>query len=389
MLVTMPAMFLLSKLDYEDPMILTLCRVAFVVAMGLKYLLHKLALSKIASTNNTEVIFVPVAQPSMFGPTEPKEDSPRKKTTYRQHEEELANAQVQQVMVTSALMLFLSWKMGMHLPLPLQVVMGAMELVTSPVIKQHVFGMTIERPYKELKEGEPGAVATADAAAADGAATATDATAGSSDINKKMREAVVEAWDSQKPFEAGKFAELKKEGADMNTQTVEDKWTVLMIAAGTRGCTAETFAELLKLGAQRDVTDSDGWTALHWSAYHGNLTAIKALLAGASDAEEAMLLDMKCNRGQTAMEVANDALASSKEKLEAAEKANDASKVEQAKSVLQRQQETVELLKLNYDAAAVGAGADAGIEEAKGDEAPSGLRHRGKPEAEDDIQDID
>jgi len=423
MMVTLPAVMLLSRLDYEDPTTLMLARAAYFTVAGVMWLLHKLAASKIRASGSggapgadplDEEIYVPIAQVGMFGAAPVKEDGPRKKTTYRAHEEAECAQKAQQSMVTGLLMLFLTFKMGIHMPLLLQSVMGIMDLVTSPIIKKHVLGMEVDRPWKELKAGEPGAVdssgaeagddATADAVASQAAGGA--GAAGGGDLAAQVRAATEAAWYGQKPFTADVFEALHKKGADMNVQTKGDLWTPLMVAAGTRGVKPAVFHSLLKMGARIDVVDSDGWTALHWAAYHGNVDAVSGVLHGATPETEDMVLSMrsKGDAAQTPLEVAQEELGTAQQKLRDAETgAEEQSETDLAhlKSVIAHQEEVVALLEqretdVKETLAALAGDDDDAEAESKGDEA-TGARRRKTAKAtpaaaggqEEDIEDID
>lgn len=91
MLLTLPAVMLLSRLDYEDETILMIARASYFCVALLNYLLHKVAASKITaggdSLNPTDtVIYVPIQQVGFMGPSPVNEQGPRKKTTYKEHE---------------------------------------------------------------------------------------------------------------------------------------------------------------------------------------------------------------------------------------------------------------------------------------------------------------
>ena len=90
----------------------------------------------------------------------------------------------------------------------------------------------------------------------------------------------------------------------MNATTTEDAWTALMVACGSPVDTDDMIRKLIKAGAKATAVDGDGWTALHWSAFHGRPEAAEALLESVSVAEREALFKAKSNDGKTAREVA-------------------------------------------------------------------------------------
>jgi len=415
MMITLPAVMLLSRLDYEDPNILMLARAAYFTVAGLSFLLHKLAASKIEGGGGDAlnpvdtVIYVPIVQMGMMGPSPINENGPRKKTTYKEHELGECGQKTQQSMVTGLLMLFLTFKMGVHMPLLLQCVMGLMDLVNAPVIKRHILKMGTDkaykdmapsdRPYKELFEGEEGAVDSSNAESGeeispDAAAAAGGAGGGGgADLDEQMRAATVNAWTGQ-PFTADPFVKLHKEGGNVNVQTTEDGWTPLMVAAGTRGMDMKFFEKLIECGARPEVTDTDGWTALHWSACHGNVLAVRGVLHNATPETEAMLLGMKSNEDETPQQLAESELAKAQQKLSQLENGEKPESEEEGpahwEAIIESQKAVISALETRKEEvdALLEASADHEAEESKGGEDGSGLRQR-KPAGDDHIEDID
>ena len=97
-----------------------------------------------------------------------------------------------------------------------------------------------------------------------------------------MEELICNIWDAA---EAADIAPLMKRlmkrltKENVNTKTKDARWTSIMII----GCISvkgvdETLVTLKLLGAKPEITDEDGWNALHWAAFHGSFTGVKFLM---------------------------------------------------------------------------------------------------------------
>lgn len=312
-------------------------------------------------------------------------------------------------MVTGLLMLFLSFKMGIHMPLPLQCVMGLVDLATSSVIRRHILNLGTstpykdlkpsDRPYKELFEGEEGAVDSSNAESGEdisaaAAAQASGSAAASGSLAEQMKAATLAAWTGE-PFTADSFVSLHSKGADVNVATDKEGWTPLMVAAGTKGVKHEVFVKLLECGARPEVTDTDGWTALHWAGFHGNVVGVRGVLHNATPEAESMLLSMTSTEG-TPLDVAEQALTDAKQKLllarkgEAEDGEDDPAHWE---AIITAQEAVIDALKTRQeevDALLEASAAHEGAaEESKGDETSVRQRKTGAADEDEDIEDID
>jgi ankyrin repeat protein len=91
---------------------------------------------------------------------------------------------------------------------------------------------------------------------------------------------------------------LKKSGADLNVKDSEKGLTPLHFAAlRNKPLCAKT---LIKCGADVNVTEGNGATALHGAIYYGNIEVAKLLLVGGADP---IAVD---NFGNTPVSIAND-----------------------------------------------------------------------------------
>lgn len=92
----------------------------------------------------------------------------------------------------------------------------------------------------------------------------------------------------------------------VNARTPQDQWTALMVACGSPLDTSEFIAKIITAGADVTAVDGDGWTALHWSAFHGRPETAAALLEASPGHKLSELLEIRAADNRLAIEVARD-----------------------------------------------------------------------------------
>ncbi|ETN14147.1 hypothetical protein PPTG_07806 [Phytophthora nicotianae INRA-310] len=302
MFIMLPMIFLMGKIDFENETTLMAARTAFFVCQVTALLVGLYLKQLIERKHDTRKIFVP-------GVKSPFDQSPNygelTETTYEAHELAKANEFIKQTLIGAGISSLIHFKMGVNHVVMIQSVMMPMNLWDNPLVQAYILGRRNGRIWNERLEGE--SAEDAAAAAADGSATTVTATG--TDASTKSKKSVLT------PEEA--IADALAAGADadfdalwtavkskVNAKTDEDQWTALMVACGSPVDTDDFIKKIVKAGADVLAVDGDGWTALHWSAFHGRPEAAEALLSSISASKREQLLAIKASDGRTAAEVA-------------------------------------------------------------------------------------
>ena len=111
-----------------------------------------------------------------------------------------------------------------------------------------------------------------------------------------MEDAVFGAWEDDEPMNTRAVEALKESGKALNYATDDDKWTLLMVACGSRGGPQRLVERLLELGCgPASAQDKDGQNCLHWAAAHDCPQAVRGVgrfllgMAGGDAADAEML----------------------------------------------------------------------------------------------------
>ncbi|OQS01146.1 hypothetical protein ACHHYP_01787 [Achlya hypogyna] len=301
MFIMLPMMFLMGKIDFENELILNGARAAFLLCQVVSLLLGLYAKSKVEARKDETKIFVPTPKSPLDTSTE---NSPLTETTYYAHELAKAKEFIQQTCIGAAISSFIHLKFGVNQVVVIQSVMIPLNLYDNVILKKHVFGIGGPRYWDERLEGESlnAPVAAGDKPAVEDKADAKK-TAAKKSVN--AADAIVKAWDMgvEANFEGLMSILLKNDQVKTKTS---DGWTALMVACGSALDTEDIIKRLVKAGVPVREADNDGWTALHWCAFHGRPEAAQTLLAAVSAEDAAFLLAAKDNQGRTPSEVATE-----------------------------------------------------------------------------------
>lgn len=205
---------------------------------------------------------------------------------------------------------------GMVMGLAIQAVMGPVNLYENALVRTVLLkgaaGLSPESAVfeeKKLEEltaddeivDEQGNPVVRSSAQASKTLTSSSSSTGSGKGKQKqsLEEILLDTWDH------GVKADVKPllsaiDEQNVNFQTTEDQWTALMIVSGLNCPLAGEAIQQLRTKYKADVsvTDKDGWTALHWAAFHNSEVAAKELC------NEAELLLVKDKEGKTPAETA-------------------------------------------------------------------------------------
>ncbi|CAI5736269.1 unnamed protein product [Hyaloperonospora brassicae] len=309
MLIMLPMIFVMGKIDFENEVLLLAARTAFFVCQATALLVGLYLKQLIARKHDTRRIFVP-------GVKSPFDQSPNydelTESTYEAHELAKANEFLKQTLIGAGISSLVHFKMGVNHVVLIQSIMMPLNLWDNPLVQAYLLGRRHGRIWHERLEGESAADAEA-AATAGETPTAAEAAAVDDAVERKTQQQRQQV--DVTPEEA--VAEALAAGADadfdalwtavqhqVNAKTDEDQWTALMVACGSPVDTDEFIAKVVRAGADVLAVDGDGWTALHWSAFHGRPEAAEALLSSLSPALCAELLAVQASDGRTAAEVA-------------------------------------------------------------------------------------
>uniref|UniRef100_H3HB04 Uncharacterized protein n=1 Tax=Phytophthora ramorum TaxID=164328 RepID=H3HB04_PHYRM len=290
MFIMLPMIFLMGKIDFENEMILTAARTSFLVCQVTAILVGLYLKQLIERKHDTRKIFIP-------GTKSPFDQSPNyaelTETTYEAHELAKANEFLKQTLIGAGISSVIHFKMGVNHVVLIQSVMMPMNLWDNPLVQAYLLGRRNGRIWNERLEAD---------------ATPVTASAASSSTDKKEKRDATPEDAIAAALAAGADADFEElwtaVKGKVNAKTDEDQWTALMVACGSPVDTDEFIHKVVKAGANVLLVDGDGWTALHWSAFHGRPEAAGALLSSISAAKREQLLAVKASDGRTAAEVA-------------------------------------------------------------------------------------
>jgi ankyrin repeat protein len=207
----------------------------------------------------------------------------------------------------------------MIMGLAMQAVMGPLNLFENAVVRAFLLGNGIrasdrifeEKVASELSSESDEVVdehgnsvnlaalqVASSTSASRGQQSAASASSPSAVSSHALEGLLLDAWDLGNKADLGPLMKALN-ASNVNYQTKDDHWTPLMILAGlgAKGSVSAIRA-VREMGADPAVVDKEGWTALHWAAFHGCLPAAQEL------SNETAILSIRNKEGHTPIETA-------------------------------------------------------------------------------------
>ncbi|RHY30635.1 hypothetical protein DYB32_007378 [Aphanomyces invadans] len=305
MLVMLPMMYFMGKIDFENAWILNSARASFFMMQILSLLLGLWAKSKIEAKPDNRKIYVPTPKSPLDTSTE---NSPLTETTYFAHELAKSKEFIQQTLIGACISSFIHIQFGVNQVVVIQSVMVPLNLYDNALLKKHIFGIGGPRYWDEKLEGE----SLDDAAAHPDAIDTPDSVPAPSKKSTKSKksisvaDSIKQAWDLGVEANFDRLLSVLKNDPNGFTTKTSDGWTPLMVACGSPIDTEKVIKTLIKEGVPVRDADNDGWTALHWCAFHGCPESAETLLASISKEDADFLVSAKDSQGRTPFEVATE-----------------------------------------------------------------------------------
>lgn len=255
MMIMIPLMLVMGKIDFENLNILYAARAVFIaMQLGQLALAYWLKQKVQASQDNTK-IFVPATKPSPFNPA-PAGSEPMKATTYGEYEVTKAAEFLQQSGVGALISSFIHFKFGVNQVVVLQSVTVPLNVYEQPLVQKYLFGKGKDsRVYGEKFPGEEMVLASED-----GTTSTTPAAVKQIEFPSNAKDAIVYTWDAAAQADFSKLYQVVK--GSPNAATKEDGWTALMVACGSPVAASDFITKILKANADPTKIDNDGWTGI-------------------------------------------------------------------------------------------------------------------------------
>lgn len=239
--------------------------------------------------------------------------------TYSSHVLSAARSLLGSTLFGVVLTLGFHYYKGMIMGLAMQAVMGPLNLFENAVVRAFLLGNGIrasdrifeEKVASELSSESDEVVdehgnsvnlaalqVASSTSASRGQQSAASASSPSAVSSHALEGLLLDAWDLGNKADLGPLMKALN-ASNVNYQTKDDHWTPLMILAGlgAKGSVSAIRA-VREMGADPAVVDKEGWTALHWAAFHGCLPAAQEL------SNETAILSIRNKEGHTPIETA-------------------------------------------------------------------------------------
>ncbi|CAE7847181.1 unnamed protein product [Symbiodinium sp. KB8] len=246
------------------------------------------------------------------------------RTTYYEWESKKADEAKSQVFQGGIMVVVLSFAMGVHVPLVMQLFMRPLQVFQQPLVRgrgpKPVPDSHLTFPPPPTPQIKKYLLGSKDKVWKERLVTeaAAQDTSG-------LESFILEQWEKNEAIDMAKVKQgVETDGWDLNYQTSEEGWTLLMIVCGTWANSEEDVCELIKMGCDPTLRDNEGWsvnadTPINRAAVRGVLKAVDAaqklnvltscIEPPAEEAEEAE--DAKSEENDKEPEASNDSASSS------------------------------------------------------------------------------
>ncbi|GMH46260.1 hypothetical protein TrRE_jg596 [Triparma retinervis] len=289
--VMLPVMLYARKLDSEDPQVVLYLRVAYGVVQVCMIIVVLICMQKVSSkAGDSTVVYTEKAKGFMDDPKAPKKYiKSTRGACYGGKMTEFRNSTFMGIAMTVGL----HYYKGMVMGLCMQCVMAPFNAYENKIVKFALFGAGDmgEKLESDLTKDDlivevlpDGTENVLGKGKKEGKAPAIeDKKDNKKGSDKKLsksafEELLLDTWDQAS--EADLSPLLKQlTVSSVKWTTSEQKWTPLMVLCGLSGAPGfeDGIRKCVELGGDVRASDNDGWTPLHWTAFHGNATAAKVL----------------------------------------------------------------------------------------------------------------
>jgi len=311
MLVMVPLMLAARKLDAEDLKTVAILRASYSVVQVAIVICVIIFLIKSHQLKDTKegqkVVYSPAAAQPLAG-LDPNAKKKYTETTFGAMLYSSATSLAASTFFGILLTVGLHFYRGIVMGLSMQCIMGPLTLYESPLTKFFFFGETKsfnEKSKEELtpedevvdSEGNPVKLEKKEEPMKEDTVVRTveppeiDSTC-ASEIDKKFEDQLLDVWDRGSDADVTPLVEALTK-SNVNYRTSENMWSPLMILCGLSiDETREVISQMITLGADAELVDGEGWNALHWAAFHGNLKALDMLLSEGDDGFDGVKLGL-------------------------------------------------------------------------------------------------
>lgn len=332
MFIMIPVMLAARNLKNDDLNTVFMIRVAYVVVQSICLLLALytyIIISSIqgsstnsaASTGINRVIYVPAPPQPFADPNTTKKKYTEVKLS--SHLLSQARSLLGSTLFGIAMTCALHYYKGMIMGLAIQAVMGPFNIwenvlvrtlllrgtkvFSDPTLQQESRIFDEKLSLQELdpstdeavdEQGNPIVIRNNKNAISNGKTTTATNTAVTT-TTKSLEEVMLDTWDQGANASLVELLYMLNSN-NINTSTKEDGWTSLMIVSGLK-CENDVSAirtMIQDYKADIMMTDHDGWTCLHWAAFHNSLSAATELY------HQSALLTITDNEGKTPLDIA-------------------------------------------------------------------------------------